>query len=156
MPTRLDAEALHKAAATLPPAIEVNATEACTVEGRVHRNIRPSTICGANRAEASDRSARPASGNRTKLAAKITRCSRQCEAPATMAARDSRAPCEKNNSPIAAEVRAAKSWAPAPWQGNTNAIVTVAAIARVNSSGRKRASIFIGAVCEAKSLPEQK
>src|SRR5208337_1358655 len=106
MPTRLDAEALHKAAATLPPAIEVNAIEVCTVEGRAQRKIRPSTIGGANKAEASGRSARPASGNRTKVAVKITRCSRQCEAPATTAPRESRAPCKKNNNPIAAEVRA--------------------------------------------------
>ena len=114
MPTRLDAEALHKAAATLPPAIEVNAIEDCTVEGRVHRNSKPSTIGGANKAEASGRSARPASGNRTKVVAKITRCSRQCEAAATIAARDSRTPCKKNRSPIAAEVRPSKSCAPAP------------------------------------------
>ena len=41
MPMMLDAEALHSAAATLPPAIEVKATDACTVEGNVHRNSRP-------------------------------------------------------------------------------------------------------------------
>ena len=58
MPTRLDAEALHRAAATLPPAIEVNAIEDCTVEGRVHRKSRPSTIGGANNAEASGRGER--------------------------------------------------------------------------------------------------
>ena len=33
-------EALHSAAVTLPPAIEVKATEACTVECKVHRNTR--------------------------------------------------------------------------------------------------------------------
>src|SRR5271163_5254553 len=114
MPTRLDAEALHKAAATLPPAIEVNAIEDCTVDGRVHRNIRPSTIGAGNSAEAAGRSARPKSGKSTKVAAKTTRCSRQCETAATTAARDRRAPCKKNSSPIAAEVRPAKTDTPAP------------------------------------------
>jgi hypothetical protein len=41
IPRRLDAEALHSAAATFPPAIDVKATEACTVEGKVQRNRRP-------------------------------------------------------------------------------------------------------------------
>jgi hypothetical protein len=41
MPRMLDVEALHRAAATFPPAIEVKATEACTVEGNVQRNRRP-------------------------------------------------------------------------------------------------------------------
>ena len=41
MPMMLDNEALHSAAATLPPATEVKITEACTVEGRVQRNSRP-------------------------------------------------------------------------------------------------------------------
>jgi hypothetical protein len=109
MPTSVEAEALHKAAAMLPPAIEVNAIEDCTVEGRAHRNIRPTTIGGANRAEASGLSARPASGNRTKVAAKITRCSRQCETAETIAARDRGTPCKKNRSPIAAVVRASKN-----------------------------------------------
>ena len=34
MPMMLDSEALHSAAATLPPATEVKITEACTVDGR--------------------------------------------------------------------------------------------------------------------------
>jgi hypothetical protein len=37
----LEAEALHSAAATFPPAIEVKATESCTVDGKVQRNRRP-------------------------------------------------------------------------------------------------------------------
>ncbi len=36
MPIRLDSEALTTAAGTLPPAIEVNAIDDCTVEGSVH------------------------------------------------------------------------------------------------------------------------
>ena len=37
---RMLVEALHSAVVTLPPAIEVKATEACTVECKVHRNAR--------------------------------------------------------------------------------------------------------------------
>ncbi|MOA67405.1 hypothetical protein D3C78_1945670 [compost metagenome] len=37
IPNRLDAEALHTAAATLPPASEVKAMADCTVAGRMHR-----------------------------------------------------------------------------------------------------------------------
>jgi hypothetical protein len=41
MPMMLDAEALHSAAATFPPAIDVKATDACTVEGKVQRKRSP-------------------------------------------------------------------------------------------------------------------
>src|SRR5690606_38926492 len=41
MPSRLEAEALHTAAGTLPRAIEVNAIADCTVAGRQHRNSTP-------------------------------------------------------------------------------------------------------------------
>ncbi len=41
MPSRLEAEALHTAAGTLPRAIEVNAMADCTVAGRQHRNMMP-------------------------------------------------------------------------------------------------------------------
>lgn len=37
IPSRLEAEALHTAAATLPPASEVKAMADCTVAGRMHR-----------------------------------------------------------------------------------------------------------------------
>ena len=36
---RMLVEALHSAAVTLPPAIEVKATEACIVEGKVHKTV---------------------------------------------------------------------------------------------------------------------
>ena len=73
MPIRLEADALHRAAATLPPAIEVNATEACTVEGKVHRNISPSTIGGVSKPDASGFRAKPTIGNSAKVAAKTNR-----------------------------------------------------------------------------------
>ena len=152
MPTRLDAEALHKAAATLPPAMEVNATEACTVDGSVHRNIRPSTIGGERACEAIIRSPKPASGNSAKVVAKTNKCSRQCNAPAKIAERDSRAPCRKNRSAMATDVRALNTCAPAPSQGSTNAIVTVAIIARVNWSGQRRDNFCIVTACKAQLL----
>jgi hypothetical protein len=41
MPMMLESEALQSAAGTLPPAIEVNITEACTAEGKVQRKTKP-------------------------------------------------------------------------------------------------------------------
>src|SRR5260370_29225499 len=41
MPIRLEADALHTAAATLPLAIDVKAIDDCTVEGSVHKNRTP-------------------------------------------------------------------------------------------------------------------
>jgi hypothetical protein len=41
IPRRLDSEAPQIAAATWPLAIEVNAIDDCTVEGRQHKNITP-------------------------------------------------------------------------------------------------------------------
>jgi len=41
IPRMLENDALQMAAATFPRAIEVNAIEDCTVEGRQHRNISP-------------------------------------------------------------------------------------------------------------------
>ena len=41
MPMTLEIEALHSAAGTLPPAIEVNTTDACTDDGKVQRKTRP-------------------------------------------------------------------------------------------------------------------
>src|SRR5271155_5656229 len=147
MPIRLDAEAPHRAAATLPPAIEVKATEACTVEGKVQRNIRPSRIGGVNKPDANGRRSKPTIGNMRKVAAKTRRCSRQCKAPATIAGRDSLVLCKKNRSAIAADVRSPKTRTPTPRQGSRSAIVTVPAIAKVNSSGRKRESLVIGTAC---------
>src|SRR5271165_1613607 len=48
-PRRFDAEALHNAAGTLPPATEVKAIEACTVEGSVVSRIsRPRAAPGGD------------------------------------------------------------------------------------------------------------
>ena len=48
MPTRLDSEAQHTAAGTLPRAIEVKAIEDCTVEGSIQRKITPSDSAGVS------------------------------------------------------------------------------------------------------------
>jgi hypothetical protein len=131
----------------------VKATEACTVEGKVQRNIRPSSIGGVSKPDAKGRSANPTIGNSANVAAKTSRWSRQCSAPATIAARDSRAPCKKNSTAIATDVRASNTSASAPRHGSRNARMTVPAIARVNSSGRKRESVFIEAACETRGFP---
>jgi hypothetical protein len=48
-PTRLDSDALHSAAGTLPRAIEVKAIEDCTVDGSTQRKSRPTAISGATK-----------------------------------------------------------------------------------------------------------
>ena len=48
MPIRLENDALHIAAATFPFAIDVNAIEDCTVDGRQHKNITPAHRSGVN------------------------------------------------------------------------------------------------------------
>ena len=65
MPKRLETEALHRAAATLPRAIEVKAIEDCTVEGRMQTKISPA-ISSDGRTPAKTRvSTRPSRGNST-------------------------------------------------------------------------------------------
>ena len=46
IPRRLEAEALHTAAGTLPRAIEVKAMEDCTVDGRKQRKAMPLAMVG--------------------------------------------------------------------------------------------------------------
>src|SRR4029078_6824307 len=48
IPIRLENDAMHLAAATLPFAMEVNAIEDCTVEGRQHKNNTPAYNSGVN------------------------------------------------------------------------------------------------------------
>ena len=84
------------------------------------------------------RSAQPSSGNSTNVVPTTTRCSRQCDSPATMASRESLAPCKKNNNATAATVMPSSAWAATPEAGNTLARVTVPSKAKVKLSGRKR------------------
>ena len=81
MPKRLEIEAAHSAAGTLPRAIEVKAIEDCTVDGRTQMNIRPSDRSGDRNGRNSVVSAKPIAGKRTNVLAKISDCRRQCGEP---------------------------------------------------------------------------
>src|SRR6185312_15405656 len=141
MPSRLDAEAAHTAAETFPRAIEVNAIDDCTVDGRVHRNSTPRYRLGVTSGASSGRNAQPISGNSTKVLPSTTRCSLQCVTPASTACRDSLAPCRKNSSMIAPSVSQPNAVAHAPRQGSTLDSSTVSSSAQVKRSGRKRRSM---------------
>ncbi len=92
IPTRLDTEALQRAADTLPRAMEVKAMEDCTVEGSTQTNISPIDNSGVSQGRSNVVSSRPIAGNRMKVLAKTRDCSRQCEIPSSTAWGDSRAP----------------------------------------------------------------
>lgn len=141
MPSRLDAEAAHTAAETLPRAIEVNAIDDCTVDGSVHRNSTPRYRSGVTSGASRGRNTQPISGNSTKVLVNTTRCSRQCVTPASTACRDSLAPCRKNSSMIAPSVSQPNAVAHAPRQGSTLDSSTVSSSAQVKRSGRKRRSM---------------
>ena len=64
IPIRLDSDALHTAAATLPRAIAVNAIDDCTVDGSNVRNNSPDAITGSIAAPPACNTASPTSGNR--------------------------------------------------------------------------------------------
>src|SRR5262249_62104666 len=93
----LDAVAAQTAPATLPRAIEVSATDDCTVDGRTQRKSRPVCIdCGRFGNSAS--SPNPTAGNNKNVAAAKPGCSRQFIIPAGPAERDKRAPWRKNSA----------------------------------------------------------
>ena len=129
MPSRLENEALHTAAATLPRAIEVKAIDDCTVEGSSVRNSMPVATIGGTCGIAAIPS--PASGNSTKVAASTIRCSRQCPAPAKIASRDSLAPCRKNSSTMPASAAQLMKPAKPPRAGNSEASNTVPSSATI-------------------------
>ena len=82
VPTRLDSVTEHIAAGTLPPAIEVKASDDWIVEGSTHRNRRPSASgTGITHSGLSQRRM-PISGNITKVDANTSACSRQWAIPA--------------------------------------------------------------------------
>lgn len=131
MPSRLDADAAHTAADTLPCAIEVNAIEDCTVDGNVHRKRMPSASCVPTMPVTSDRVSVPSSGNSTKVHASTSRCRRQLVRPAITASRDSLAPCRKNSNAIARLVTISNTPAAWPRHGSSVARITVRMSARV-------------------------
>ena len=94
MPTMLEMDAAQTAPATLPPAIDVNAIDDCTVEGNKVINNMPLASIGSPscvRFIACDKP-NPNSGNSAKVIASVAVCSRQFAAPAMIASRDSLAP----------------------------------------------------------------
>jgi len=100
----LEKEALQTAPATLPFAMEVNAIEDCTVDGKKHINRKPQYNCcpkiGSNTGLASN----PITGKITKVKAKTKACIFQCSIPSSTASRDNFAPCKKKSMAIATVV----------------------------------------------------
>ena len=138
IPSKVEADALQMAAGMLPRAMAVKAMADCTVAGSTHRYNTPRYSSGVTSGSSTGRSAQPSNGNNTKVEATTTRCSRQWPRPATMASRDSLAPCRKNSSATAATVSPSKKCATAPAAGSRLANATVDRSASVKLSGRKR------------------
>src|ERR1700724_3276262 len=103
-PSRFEAEALHSAAGTLPPATDVKAIEACTVEGSAVSRITPAQSASGRKLGARKRAEIPSSGNSANVLRNTIVCSRQCRAPRNATSGESFAPCMKNNSAMAASV----------------------------------------------------
>lgn len=82
--------------------------------------------------------ASPSSGNSAKVLRNTSRCSFQWLMPATIASRDSLAPCIKNSSAMAAVVRCSKKVFQMPSQGNSEATITTKIRTNKNLSMRKR------------------
>ena len=87
-------------------------------------------------------SARPSNGNSTKVRLNTSKCKRQWPAPATMALRDSLAPCRKNSSAMARLVTQPNATAVWPLAGSSEARITVAIRVRVKLSGRNRGRVI--------------
>jgi hypothetical protein len=81
-PIRLDRVALKIAAGRLPRASEVIATEEEMVEGRAARKKKPSSSPGSSQLCPMAPAPSTRAGNRMKVPAVASRCSRQCDAPA--------------------------------------------------------------------------
>ena len=134
-PSRFDIDALQTAAATLPRAIEVNAIDDCTVEGRAHRKRIPTINSGVSSQLGDSHSMpSPSSGNATKVQASTSRCRRQWVRPAMIASRGRRAPCRKNSHAIATIENQSKAIATSPRHGRMMATTTVAIRLRVVQS----------------------
>src|ERR1700677_1332967 len=88
-PSRFDAEALHIAAGTLPPATEVKAIEDCNVEGSAVSRISPAQSGSGSNPGASKRAEIPSSGNSAKVLRNTVERGRQCRAPPSVTSGDS-------------------------------------------------------------------
>ncbi|MNE55423.1 hypothetical protein D3C80_1502550 [compost metagenome] len=80
----------------------------------------------------------PSSGKSAKVLRNTTRCSFQWLIPATIASRESFAPCMKNNRAIAAVVKCSKKVCQIPSQGNNEANSTTISSTSKNLSIRRR------------------
>ena len=138
MPRMFDNEADTTAAGTLPCAIDVNAMDDCTVDGRQQMNNTPSASEGPSVAYASGASSSPSTGNSTYVLDSTARCRRQCARPANTASCDNRAPCRKKSAMIAALTSTSSAWAGSPEAGNNVASATQPINAHVKPSSPMR------------------
>ncbi len=92
MPKRLDTEALHSAAGTLPRAIEVKAIDDCTVDGSRQTKSRPSARSGGSQSRAARGHGEADQRKQNEARGEDQRLQRQCIRPSTTACGDSRAP----------------------------------------------------------------
>ena len=129
MPARLEKEALHTAAATLPRAMAVKAMDDCTVEGSRVRNSIPVPSAGSMPGIA--RTARPSSGNTAKVISATVRCSRQWRAPSITACRDRRAPCMKKRMTMPMSAQPPATVAAIPRTGRKDASSTMPTSSRI-------------------------
>src|SRR5579883_525449 len=141
VPSRFDVEALHNAAGTLPPAIDVKAIDAWMVDGSALSRINPAHNGGDSSPGAEACKPTTSSGNSTNVLRKITACSRQWRRPATAASGASRAPCMKNSSMMAALVTQAATSPASPRAGATEASATVSRMAARKGSIRESARL---------------
>ena len=139
-PRRLEAEAAATAAGTLPRATPTKAMELWMVEGRQPRNTMPAASGGGVIQAGRAAIPRQSRGNRPKVEASTSRCSRQWVRPPITASRDSRAPCRKNTTAMAALVTQPRVVATSPRAGATEARAATARIRTRYQSGLRRAS----------------
>src|SRR6202012_5417526 len=118
IPSRLEIDALQRAAATLPRAIEVKAIEDCTVDGSRHRNNSPLYRSRFSSQGTRPRAASPSNGKTTNVVAKTSRCSCHRLTPCQACCGDSRAPYSQNSSAITTLAATDMTSEKAPRAGN--------------------------------------
>lgn len=91
-PARFDGDAQHRAAGTLPRAIDLNAIDDCTVDGSSDRNVSPVTSPPSRCPFANAAMPSPTIGKTTNVVAATSAWSRQCVIPAQIAPGERRAP----------------------------------------------------------------
>jgi hypothetical protein len=136
IPNRFDADALHSAAGALPPATEVKAIEACTVDGKAVSRRNPGHSDAGKRLGAMRCAAIPSSGKSANVLRKTSVCNRHCRKPRNAASGESCAPCMKNSYAMAASVSQPTANAASLRAGITQASPTVSRMAARNRSMR--------------------